>query len=130
MKRKKFENKTVVESNDLTVSDPEFNFVGTYTAYVNNDSPIAQGDMIAGEKEFVKANGGNNIKAYRAYLRKVGTSNAKVSFAFDDEVIDGIKAEILYDAMTNGDIFNINGQKVNSIQKGVYIINGKKVVVK
>ena len=126
----KFENKTVVEPNDLTVSDPEFNFVGTYTAYVNNDSPIAQGDMIAGEKEFVKANGGNNIKAYRAYLRKVGTSNAKVSFAFDDEVIDGIKAEILYDAMTNGDIFNINGQKVNSIQKGVYIINGKKVVVK
>ena len=126
----KFENKTVVEPNDLTVSDAEYNFVGTYTAYVNNDSPIAKGDLIADVKEFVIANGGNVIKAYRAYLRKVGTSEAKVAFAFDDEIIDGIQAEQLYDAMTSGDIFNLNGQKVNNAHKGVYIINGKKVMVK
>lgn len=126
----KFENKTVVEPNDLTVSDAEYSFVGTYTAYVNNDSPIVKGDMIADVNEFVIANGGNVIKAYRAYLRKVGTSDVKVAFAFDDEVIDGIQAEQLYNVLTNGDVYNLNGQKVNNAHKGVYIINGKKVVVK
>ena len=30
----------------------------------------------------------------------------------------------------NGTIFNLNGQKVNKAQRGLYIINGKKVVVK
>ena len=30
----------------------------------------------------------------------------------------------------NGAIFNLNGQKVNKAQKGLYIINGKRVVVK
>ena len=30
----------------------------------------------------------------------------------------------------NGVIFNLNGQKVNKAQKGMYIINGKKVVIK
>ena len=86
--------------------------------------------MIADVNEFVIANGGNVIKAYRAYLRKVGTSDVKVAFAFDDEVIDGIQAEQLYNVLTNGDVYNLNGQKVNNAHKGVYIINGKKVVVK
>jgi hypothetical protein len=30
----------------------------------------------------------------------------------------------------NGAIYNMNGQKVNKAQKGLYIINGKKVVIK
>jgi len=30
----------------------------------------------------------------------------------------------------NGVIFNLNGQKMNKAQKGLYIINGKKVVNK
>ena len=30
----------------------------------------------------------------------------------------------------NGTIFNLNGQKMNKAQKGLYIINGKKVVIK
>jgi hypothetical protein len=32
--------------------------------------------------------------------------------------------------MQNGTIYNLNGQKMNKAQKGLYIINGKKVVVK
>jgi hypothetical protein len=30
----------------------------------------------------------------------------------------------------NGTIYNLNGQKVNMAQKGLYIVNGKKVIVK
>jgi len=40
--------------------------------------------------------------------------------------INGIYAEKLQ----NATIYNLNGQRVQSAQKGLYIVNGKKVVVK
>ena len=123
-----FENKTVEESTDLTVSDPEYSFVGTYTAYEKGESPIVDGDFIADVDEFTRANGGNKIRAYRAYLKKVGTSDASVSIAFDDVVVDGIEAARLLNGMSEDAIYNLNGQKVTRTQKGVYIINGKKVL--
>ena len=124
-----FKNKTVVEANDLTVSDNEYSFVGTYTAYEAGKSPIVEGDLIAGVEEFVKANGGNKIRAYRAYMKKVGDSEASVAFIIDDTVVDGIEAVQMLEEMT-GDIYNLNGQKVDRAQRGIYIINGKKVLVK
>ena len=123
-----FENKTVEEPTDLTVSDPEYSFVGTYTAYEKGESPIVDGDFIADVDEFTRANGGNKIRAYRAYLKKVGTSDASVSIAFDDVVVDGIEAARLLNGMSGDTIYNLNGQKVTRTQKGVYIINGKKVL--
>ena len=41
---------------------------------------------------------------------------------------DGIS--VLNANKQNGAIFNLNGQKMNKAQKGLYIINGKRVVVK
>ncbi len=125
-----YENKTVAEATDLTVSDSEYDFVGTYTAYEKGESPIAEGDMIADVEEFVKANGGNKIRAYRAYLKKVGSSEANVAFDFDGDIVDGIEAARLLERMGTGNVYNLNGQKVSTTQKGVYIIDGKKVVVK
>ena len=37
---------------------------------------------------------------------------------------------IVKTAIENGAIYNLNGQKVNKAQKGLYIINGKKVYIK
>ena len=124
-----FENKTVAEPTDLTVTDSEYNFVGTYTAYDKGASPIAANDLIAGEKEFIIANGGNRILTYRAYLKKVGTSEANIAFDFNGDIVDGIDAARLLDRLS-GNTYNLNGQKVNRTQKGIYIIDGKKVVVK
>ena len=125
-----FENKTVVAPTDLTVSDSEYAFVGTYTASEKGESPIVEGDLIADVNEFTKANGGNKIRAYRAYLKKVGTSSANVAFDFDGDLVDGIEAARLLDTLTQGDIYNLNGQKVTKPNKGVYIVNGKKTVIK
>jgi len=60
---------------------------------------------------------------------KAGSADAvvlKVTLTYT--VPTGINA-IARDAQ-NADIYNINGQKVNKAQKGLYIINGKKTVVK
>ena len=103
--------------------------MAAYAAFEQGNSPIVNGDLIAGKEEFVKANGGNAIKAYRAFMKKVGESQARVAFIFDDEVVVGIEAAQMMDRLVQP-IYNINGQQVTRTQKGVYIIDGKKVVVK
>ena len=43
-------------------------------------------------------------------------------------VIDGIEAARLLNDLTGETIYNLSGQTVTRTQKGVYIINGKKVL--
>lgn len=124
-----FEDKTVAEVTDLTVADTEYSFVGTYTAYAKGSSPIAAGDYIAGVKDFTKATGKNGINAYRAYMKKVGDSAGALEFDFNGTIVDGIEAVEIARSLS-GTIFNLNGQRVNITQKGVYIIDGQKVVIK
>lgn len=127
-----FENKTLIAPTDLTVTDANgnYNFVGTYTCWTKDvDSPIVNGDYVAGAEEFKKAKGGNGLKAYRAYLKNTSGESTNIAFNFNGDIIDGIEAVEIFNRMS-GDIYNINGQKVSHTQKGVYIINGKKVVVK
>ena len=129
-----FEFKEVTPSENLTVVDAghEFDFVGTYVDIPKGNDIIKIGDYVAGETAFKKAKGGNRVAAYRAYLKRpedVPDEPTNVAFNFDGEVITGIEAVELFNRMS-GDMYNLNGQKVNRTQKGIYIINGQKVVVK
>ena len=126
-----FGQKNIAPAEELKVADAngEYDFVGTYTEWAKGNTNIVANDYVAGAKAFKKANGGNRLQAYRAYLKKVGTSEAKVSFNFAGTIVDGIEAvEILNNL--SGDIFNLNGQKLQKAQKGINIVNGKKVLVK
>lgn len=63
------------------------------------------------------------IPAGKAYLEGYTSGNyAKIRFE-DETGIEEISAEGL-----NGVIFNLNGQKVNEVKKGIHIVNGKKVM--
>ena len=127
-----FENKSLIEPTDLTVTDAKgkFNFVGTYTCWTNENSPIVKGDFIAGANEFKKAKGGNALKAYRAYLKRVDVSDgANIAFNLNGEIITGIEAVELLNQMS-GEYYNLNGQRVNNAQRGIFIKDGKKIVVK
>ena len=115
-----------------TIHDPnqKFDFVGTYSEWEQNDnSPIVAGDYIAGAHAFKKAIGGNGLKAYRAYLRKTGETDAKASFNFGGTIVNGIEAVELLNNLS-GNIYNLNGQKLQKTQKGINIVNGKKLLVK
>ena len=119
--------------NECVTEDPnnQFDFRGTYSEVKKgNDSFINNKDYVAGATKFNKAKGGNGLKAYRAYLQFVGTDEpAKVAFNFDGAVVDGIEAVELLNNL-NGNIYNLNGQKLQKAQKGINIVNGKKVLVK
>ena len=107
----------------------KFDFVGTYSEWKNDHSPIVAGDYIAGAHAFKKAIGGNGLKAYRAYLRKTGETDAKASFNFGGTIVNGIEAVELLNNLS-GNIYNLNGQKLQKTQKGINIVNGKKLLVK
>ena len=93
--------------------------LGNYTFYgltVNSEN----------KAQFVKLNKGT-IPAQKAFLKVANTTAREMSVFFADDTtgINVIAAE-------NGaeGIFNLNGQKVQKAQKGLYIVNGKKVMVK
>ncbi|MBQ5982227.1 MAG: hypothetical protein IJL54_08685 [Prevotella sp.] len=130
-----FGTKNIAPVEDLRVADAngKFDFVGTYSEFKKGvNSPIVAGkDYIAGDTKFNKASTDHSLKAYRAFLQNVGafTPTAKIAFNFDGAVVDGIEGVELLNNLS-GDIFNLNGQKLQNVQKGINIINGKKVLVK
>ena len=75
---------------------------------------------------FYLANGGN-IKAGKAYLEIPGGSEVKsFTFVFDEDAT-GIASHIR--KTEEGDpIFNLAGQRLSKMQKGINIVNGKKVL--
>ena len=85
----------------------------------------------------VKANGaiakgakGSTIKGLRAYFIINSSSPAKINFG-DDETT-GIENIVTPTAINNQKVYNLNGQYVGNdlktMPKGIYIVNGKKVI--
>lgn len=67
------------------------------------------------------------VGACRAYL-SVPSSNVK-SFSFDTEMTTSI--QVLNSLMNDkAEIYDLNGHKLNSLQKGINIVNDVKVIVK
>ena len=70
------------------------------------------------------------LKANRAYIPASAGAGVK-SFALDlEDNADGIE-ETLSDSLLKGEnIYNLAGQRLSKMQKGINIVNGKKVLVK
>ncbi len=69
----------------------------------------------------------NNLAANRAYV--AGGAGVKgFTINWGDAV--GIKSVDNGQALDNANIFNLAGQRLNKVQRGVNIVNGKKVIVK
>lgn len=107
---------------------------------LNNVFVQGKGEAVsyaANDQNYILFNGEDGLGFYRADNNKVATNRAYIhidggagvkSFAInldDTDAIGAIKA-----VNDNADIFNLAGQRVNKAQKGVYIVNGKKVLVK
>ncbi len=69
------------------------------------------------------------IKPYRGYFTVETSGEAKAFNLVFDELPTAIQS-VETDNMKDATIFNLAGQRVNKAQKGIYIVNGKKVLVK
>ena len=95
--------------------------------------------MMKGGKFIKIADDSYTVKmpANRAYLplltSAISSSNAKeIMLYWDDEEATGVERmrNVENEIMRNGNIYNLNGQKLSAPQKGINIINGRKVIVK
>lgn len=104
-------------SNDLEGVIAETPYTGTIYVLMNGDKGI--GFYKTTQPKFT-------LSAHTAYLpASIGTSRTFIGLD-EATAIDGIVAE----KESNGEIYNLSGQRVNSPKKGLYIMDGKKVLVK
>lgn len=75
------------------------------------------------------------LAAHRAYLqtdtdiRTTGESNARIAMIFSDDTTTGIHMTAIPSA-NNDVLYNLSGQQVAQPTKGLYIRNGKKIIIK
>lgn len=129
----------IIEGVDVTADEPvakgdTYAMKGTYTTYAlaTNGSNLFLGD---GDKFYRPAEGQNTMKGLRAYFIVPSGTNAAALYANIDGVetsIDETSADVVVDS--HATIYNLSGQVVGnnlrSLPRGIYIQNGKKVVVK
>ena len=79
---------------------------------------------------FYKANG-QTVAANRAYLQTtVDAAAARMTMIFDDDDVTGVNEVRSQKEDVRSEWFDLQGRKVAQPQKGLYIVNGKKVMVK
>ncbi len=111
---------TAIEGNKLVgcTTSTALNATSTLYVLVNNE----------GTAEFQSlADNGATIPAGKAYLN-AGTSGARLSIVFADDAT-GIKS-VEGAKQAAGEYYNLSGQRVVAPTKGLYIVNGKKVIIK
>ena len=72
---------------------------------------------------------GTTVRAYSAYMDApaVGAHFYELDFGGETTSIKGVEAQMF---MQNNKFYNLNGQEVQNPTKGLYVVNGKKVVIK
>ena len=81
--------------------------------------------------EFVKTTKGS-IKPFRCYLElgaQVAAAEGRLSIVEDNDVT-ALKLVNSEERIVNSEVYDLQGRKVNQPAKGLYILNGKKVVIK
>lgn len=68
------------------------------------------------------------LAQYKAYLNLTGIQAAKLSISFNDNVTAISNATLAQEKTSS--IYDLSGRKSNKLQKGIYIVNGKKIIVK
>ena len=110
---------------DLTTEVNGVKHVGSYTTQtVTGAYGYYQG-------KFVKATSGT-VQPFRTYIQVTNAASAPKAFQMEIEnPVTGIRTTLADAAQGNGNAapaYNLQGIRVNTLQKGVYIIGGKKVI--
>ena len=113
------------ELDDVSENMLTSNAAGTYTVETNNVYVLSNLDN--GQAGFYRAEEGIHVGKYKSFLVLSTTfqSNA-LAFYEGTTGIDATKK----DQMTIRDVYDLQGRRVSCPDKGIYVINGRKVIVK
>jgi len=113
-------------SAPVATTEGGYAFTGIYepTAVVANDLFVTAGNKLT------PSNGSSEkLKGFRAYFHNTGSGARLTNFVIDDEAagIASIEDGLL---KVQTAVYDLQGRKVSQLKKGLYIVNGKKQVVK
>lgn len=126
-----FTGKTISTSRS-NPSSGGYTFTGIYDKYdpANRSVFVGSGNKLIKQNAHGAANG--TMKGFRAYFEVSGNAqeNPAKLFTVDDEPTGIMLPEGTVEKIDK--VYNLNGQRVNpnSMRRGIYIVNGKKVLVK
>lgn len=114
-------------STNITQTKGDASFIGTF-------APMAAGSLtgkygITNEGKLGKGSSSATIKGYRAYISISGEAPSRLSIAINDDTTTDLGFVRLIDKDAK-DIYNLQGQKVKKAGKGIYVVNGRKVIIK
>lgn len=130
----------ITSTTPVSVTKGDYTFVGSYDAVMSMSGKygIATVDDV---QKIILGGANSTLKATRAYFTKKGEQPAQVRINLfgmggDGDGTTGIDQIVNGGAQTY-DVYTLQGVQVlkgaaslNGLQKGIYIVNGKKVVIK
>lgn len=118
---------------EVPVIDSAPAIVGNLLIASTTGHTAVEGDYVLAYKSSVRgffpAEPDLDIPAGKAYLHIGSGEDARILLSFDDQTT-GISATPKNPEKSDKEIFNLAGQRVSLPTKGMYIIGGRKVVVK
>ena len=99
--------------------------------HYGEEKTLDEGFYFLSDGYIYKSLGKSKVKAFRAYFEPKEEA-AEVKLFIEDEDMTTAITELDGESLNgkNDVIFNLAGQRVGKAQKGIYIVNGKKIVIK
>ena len=113
------------------ITKSEASLKGAYTA--TDITNTEKNYVLSNNKIYSVGAAGATINPYRAYIQidqNVGGDARALSFFIDGDETTGIEGINAETKAIEGTVYNLQGQRVEKAQKGLFIKNGKKVVIK
>ena len=111
-------------ADNTTANGTGVQMVGTYT----NIDAVPTDDYVLSGTNLYKVNSTVTLAPFRAYFTVEGTLEARIALSFDDETT-GIKT-LNHSLLNVNKYYDMQGRRVAQPTKGLYIVNGKKVMIK
>lgn len=102
---------------------------GTDTEMTNPGNAYVLSEKESNGLGFYRLEAATSLSAGKAYL-VYGDANARGFLGFGGDDVTGIVTLCGDSSVRKTEIFSLSGQRVQKAQKGIYIVNGKKTVVK
>lgn len=106
-----------------------------------NDLKASKGEVVGNGKIYVLANKDDKVGFYllkeestlpsgKAYLELEDNQEVRGFIGFNDNETTGISTTLMNNEAKNNEYYNLAGQRVAQPTKGLYIVNGKKLIIK
>lgn len=129
-----FKGVTIVEGEPQTITNnSNYAFVGVYSPYdmKTDGTEVFVG---VGGKLFVPAAETNRMKGLRAFIRFSSSTERLNAISIDGDNTSAINLIENNDAKGDNRVFSLSGQQVgkstDGLKSGIYIVKGKKVIIK